>query len=177
MKRFFIVALLTLLCSIQGYSQFEAGLNWKDKNCGTCIWMARALGLPEGDFDKFRKIVHKHGQNIEKAALRSFEDWDKYAKQVYDNRMCRDRKIQRLVTAQQFELYQKYVRENPRRVHDYREWYNDPYFRGTRPTHIVAGYEELYWNHVWVSKDLKDNRNKNGLPPQVLPGSFKTSKK
>ena len=75
--------------------------------------------------------------------------WDRVARRIYDLRMERDRKIQRLLTPAQFNLYVRFVREHPQRIHDYRGWYANPRYPDRRPSHDCRRYEDNYWNYRW----------------------------
>lgn len=63
--------------------------------------------------------------------------------------MERDRKIQRILTPAQFNLYVRFVREHPQRIHDYRGWYANPRYPDRRPSHDCRRYEDNYWNYRW----------------------------
>ena len=94
-------------------------------------------------------LIHKYGQKIEKEARRDYRYWDRAARRIYDLRMERDRKIQRLLTPAQFNLYVRFVREHPQRIHDYRGWYANPRYPDRRPSHDCRRYEDNYWNYRW----------------------------
>ena len=68
-------------------------------------------------------------------ARRDYRYWDRAARRIYDLRMERDRKIQRILTPAQFNLYVRFVREHPQRIHDYRGWYANP--RSTNATAAI----------------------------------------
>ncbi len=86
-------------------------------------------------------------RKIEKEARRDYRYWDRAARRIYDLRMERDRKIQRILTPAQFNLYVRFVREHPQRIHDYRGWYANPRYPDRRPSHDCRRYEDNYWNY------------------------------
>lgn len=126
MKRFSLLCVLAILCSLPAYSQFWISFGWNEPHCQNCLWMEQAMHLPARQAAEYHKIIHKYGQKIEKEARRDYRYWDRAARRIYDLRMERDRKIQRLLTPAQFNLYVRFVREHPQRIHDYRGWYANP---------------------------------------------------
>ena len=58
--------------------------------------MEQAMHLPARQAAEYHKIIHKYGQKIEKEARRDYRYWDRAARRIYDLRMERDRKIQRI---------------------------------------------------------------------------------
>ena len=109
MKRFSLLCVLAILCSLPAYSQFWISFGWNEPHCQNCLWMEQAMHL----------------------------------------RMERDRKIQRILTPAQFNLYVRFVREHPQRIHDYRGWYANPRYPDSRPSHDCRRYEDNYWNYRW----------------------------
>ena len=120
MKRFSLLCVLAILCSLPAYSQFWISFGWNEPHCQNCLWMEQAMHLPARQAAEYHKIIHKYGQKIEKEARRDYRYWDRAARRIYDLRMERDRKIQRLLTPAQFNLYVRFVREHPQRSHYYR---------------------------------------------------------
>ena len=118
MKRFCLLCVLAILCSLPAYSQFWISFGWNEPHCQNCLWMEQAMHLPARQAAEYHKIIHKYGQKIEKEARRDYRYWDRAARRIYDLRMERDRKIQRLLTPAQFNLYVRFVREHPQRIHD-----------------------------------------------------------
>ena len=119
MKRFSLLCVLAILCSLPAYSQFWISFGWNEPHCQNCLWMEQAMHLPARQAAEYHKIIHKYGQKIEKEARRDYRYWDRAARRIYDLRMERDRKIQRLLTPAQFNLYVRFVREHPQRIHDF----------------------------------------------------------
>ena len=113
MKRFSLLCVLAILCSLPAYSQFWISFGWNEPHCQNCLWMEQAMHLPARQAAEYHKIIHKYGQKIEKEARRDYRYWDRAARRIYDLRMERDRKIQRLLTPAQFNLYVRFVREHP----------------------------------------------------------------
>lgn len=140
MKRFSLLCVLAILCSLPAYSQFWISFGWNEPHCQNCLWMEQAMHLPARQAAEYHKIIHKYGQKIEKEARRDYRYWDRAARHIYDLRMERDRKIQRILTPAQFNLYVRFVREHPQRIHDYRGWYANPRYPGSaaRPMTAVA---------------------------------------
>lgn len=149
MKRFSLLCVLAILCSLPAYSQFWISFGWNEPHCQNCLWMEQAMHLPARQAAEYHKIIHKYGQKIEKEARRDYRYWDRAARRIYDLRMERDRKIQRLLTPAQFNLYVRFVREHPQRIHDYRGWYANPRYPDRRPSHDCRRYEDNYWNYRW----------------------------
>lgn len=110
MKRFSLLCVLAILCSLPAYSQFWISFGWNEPHCQNCLWMEQAMHLPARQAAEYHKIIHKYGQKIEKEARRDYRYWDRAARRIYDLRMERDRKIQRLLTPAQFNLYVRFVR-------------------------------------------------------------------
>ena len=150
MKRFSLLCVLAILCSLPAYSQFWISFGWNEPHCQNCLWMEQAMHLPARQAAEYHKIIHKYGQKIEKEARRDYRYWDRAARRIYDLRMERDRKIQRILTPAQFNLYVRFVREHPQRIHDYRGWYANPRYPDRRPSHDCRRYEDNYWNYRWV---------------------------
>ena len=121
MKRISLLCVLAILCSLPAYSQFWISFGWNEPHCQNCLWMEQAMHLPARQAAEYHKIIHKYGQKIEKEARRDYRYWDRAARRIYDLRMERDRKIQRILTPAQFNLYVRIVREHPQRKHDYRD--------------------------------------------------------
>lgn len=139
MKRFSLLCVLAILCSLPAYSQFWISFGWNEPHCQNCLWMEQAMHLPARQAAEYHKIIHKYGQKIEKEARRDYRYWDRAARRIYDLRMERDRKVQRILTPAQFNLYVRFVREHPQRIHDYRGWYANPRYRiAARPMTAVA---------------------------------------
>lgn len=139
MKRFSLLCVLAILCSLPAYSQFWISFGWNEPHCQNCLWMEQAMHLPARQAAEYHKIIHKYGQKIEKEARRDYRYWDRAARRIYDLRMERDRKIQRILTPAQFNLYVRFVRGHPQRIHDYRGWYANPrYPDRARPMTAVA---------------------------------------
>lgn len=110
MKRFSLLCVLAILCSLPAYSQFWISFGWNEPHCQNCLWMEQAMHLPARQAAEYHKIIHKYGQKIEKEARRDYRYWDRAARRIYDLRMERDRKIQRILTPAQFNLYVRFVR-------------------------------------------------------------------
>lgn len=98
MKRFSLLCVLAILCSLPAYSQFWISFGWNEPHCQNCLWMEQAMHLPARQAAEYHKIIHKYGQKIEKEARRDYRYWDRAARRIYDLRMERDRKIQRILT-------------------------------------------------------------------------------
>lgn len=116
MKRFSLLCVLAILCSLPAYSQFWISFGWNEPHCQNCLWMEQAMHLPARQAAEYHKIIHKYGQKIEKEARRDYRYWDRAARRIYDLRMERDRKVQRILTPAQFNLYDRFVREHPQRT-------------------------------------------------------------
>lgn len=159
MKRFSLLCLLAILCSLPAYSQFWIQFGWNEPHCQNCLWMERAMHLPARQAAEYHKIIHRYGQKIEKEARRDYRYWDRAARKIYDLRMERDRRIQRILTPAQFGLYVRFVREHPQRIHDYRGWYANPRYLDRRPSHDCRRYEDNYWNHRWGNSNHQPNNH------------------
>ena len=71
MKRFSLLCVLAILCSLPAYSQFWISFGWNEPHCQNCLWMEQAMHLPARQAAEYHKIIHKYGQKIEKEARRS----------------------------------------------------------------------------------------------------------
>lgn len=158
MKRISLICLLAFVCSLLGYSQFWIGFGWNEPHCQSCLWMAEALRLPSHQAAEYHKIVHKYGRKIEREAQKEYRYWDKAARKIYDLRMERDRKLERLLGPSQFRMYVRFVRERPSRIHDYRGWYKNPHDAYNRPSRVCSHYEDKYWKHAWEHTDSHYDR-------------------
>ncbi|WP_233567240.1 hypothetical protein [Parabacteroides sp. AM58-2XD] len=138
MKRISFICLLILLCSLPGQAQFWISFGWNEPHCQSCLWMEQAMRLNGRQAADYHNIVHKYGQRIEKEARKHYRYWDQSAKKIFNLRMERDRKLQRVLSPSQFRLYVRFVRERPQRIHDYQGWYNNPHYPNYRPL-IFAG--------------------------------------
>ncbi|MDH6533809.1 hypothetical protein M2101_000450 [Parabacteroides sp. PM5-20] len=172
MKRFTLLSLLILLCSLPGYSQFWVEFGWHEPHCRQCLSMIQSLRLSKKQAAEYQKIVHKYGQRIEKETRRDYKHWDKAARKIYDLRMDRDRKIQRLFSPSQFDKYVYLSQERPQRIHDYRGWYENPAYAGRRHSSAWRRYEDRYWTYHWkkpVKKERYERRpaQKKKAPYQI----------
>ena len=150
MKRISFICLLILLCSLPGRAQFWISFGWNEPHCQSCLWMEQAMRLNGRQAADYHNIVHKYGQKIEKEARKHYRYWDQSAKKIFNLRMERDRKLQRVLSPSQFRLYVRFVRERPQRIHDYQGWYNNPNYPDYRPSHVCWRYEDHYWYNEWV---------------------------
>lgn len=149
MKRISFVCLLILLCSLPGQAQFWISFGWNEPHCQSCLWMEQAMHLNGRQAADYHHIIHKYGQKIEKEARKHYRYWDHSAKKIFNLRMERDRKLQRVLSPSQFRLYVRFVRERPQRIHDYQGWYNNPNYPDYRPSHTCWRYEDHYWHCRW----------------------------
>lgn len=94
--------------------------------------MEQAMRLNGRQAADYHNIVHKYGQKIEKEARKHYRYWDQSAKKIFNLRMERDRRLQRVLSPSQFRLYVRFVRERPQRIHDYQGWYNNPHYPNYR---------------------------------------------
>ena len=69
MKRFSLLCVLAILCSLPAYSQFWISFGWNEPHCQNCLWMEQAMHLPARQAAEYHKIIHKYGQKIEKEVL------------------------------------------------------------------------------------------------------------
>ncbi len=152
------MTLLILICSLPAYSQFWVEFRWNDSNCNECIWMKQALRLTPKQAKEYHKIIHKYGKKIEKEARRDYKHWDKASRRIYDYRMDRDYKIQKLLSPNQFSMYVRLTRERPQRIHDYRGWYENPHYAGRRISPDWRNYDNNYWNYRWDNNPQYNNR-------------------
>lgn len=150
MKRIYLLCMLMLLCSLRGQAQFWISFGWNEPHCQSCLWMEQAMRLNGRQAADYHNIVHKYGQKIEKEARKHYRYWDQSAKKIFNLRMERDRKLQRVLSPSQFRLYVRFVRERPQRIHDYQGWYNNPNYPDYRPSHVCWRYEDHYWYNEWV---------------------------
>ena len=149
MKRIYLLCMLMLLCSLPGQAQFWISFGWNEPHCQSCLWMEQAMRLNGRQAADYHNIVHKYGQKIEKEARKHYRYWDQSAKKIFNLRMERDRKLQRVLSPSQFRLYVRFVRERPQRIHDYQGWYNNPNYPDYRPSHVCWRYEDHYWHNQW----------------------------
>ena len=149
MKRFSLMMVLALLCSLPAFSQFWINIEWGAPHCRHCEWMENALRLDPYEAAEYHRIIHKYGQRIEKEARREYRHWDKSARRIYELRLERDRKLQRIFTPGQFSLYVRLMRKYPQRIHDYKGWYANPKHPHLHPSHDCRRYEHDYWSYRW----------------------------
>ena len=133
MKRISFICLLILLCSLPGQAQFWISFGWNEPHCQSCLWMEQAMRLNGRQAADYHNIVHKYGQRIEKEARKHYRYWDQSAKKIFNLRMERDRKLQRVLSPSQFRLYVRFVRERPQRIHDYQEQLDKMHAQGLDP--------------------------------------------
>lgn len=158
MKRISFICLLIIVCSLSAHAQFWIDFGWNEPHCRNCEWMERTLRLQGRQAAKYHETIHKYGQRIEREARRDYRHWDKSARKIYDLRIARDRNIQRLLSPSQFRSYIRFARENPKRIHDYRNWYNNPSYPKYRPSRDCRHYEDTYWTYRWESgKEHRDD--------------------
>lgn len=154
MKRISILCcILILLFNLKGYSQFWIDFGWNEPHCKNCLWMEQAMRLNPRQAASYHSTIHKYGQRIEKEARKPNRYWNTAARRIYDLRMDRDKKIQRILSPSQFRMYVRFVRERPERIHDYRGWYNNPHHPSYRPPQECRHYEDRYWKYRWEGDD------------------------
>lgn len=105
MKRLIWIGFLVLLFSLPAYSQFWIHFEWNAPMCRECRWMEQTLHLSPWAAKEYHKIIHKYGRKIEHEALKDCRYWDHSAQIIYRLRMERDRRLQRILSPRQFELY------------------------------------------------------------------------
>ena len=149
MKRWSILLVMILFCSVYGHAQFWINFGWNEPYCENCHWMERAIRMTSQQATEYHKIIHKYGQKIEREARKHHNYWDKAAEKIYKLRMDRDYKLQQILSPSQFAMYVQYVREMPTRIHDWKDWFNNPHYPNYRPSSICRHYEDHYWNHKW----------------------------
>lgn len=149
MKRVSIILIAILLCTLQGKAQFWISFGWNEPHCQNCLWMEQAMRMNNRQAADYHKIIHRYGQKIEKEARKHYRYWDQSARAIYNLRMERDRKLQRVLSPSQFRLYVRFVRETPARIHDYQGWFNNPHYPNYRPTDVCFRYEDHYWHSQW----------------------------
>lgn len=174
MKRISFICLLILLCSLPGKAQYWNNFGWNESHCKNCLWMEQSMRLNGRQAADYHDIVHRYGQRIEKEARKHYRYWDQSAKKIFNLRMDRDRKLQRVLSPSQFRLYVRFVRERPQRIHDYQGWYNNPHYPSYRPTDICHRYEDHYWHLQWdyVGGRWEDRYDDNhGRPSHSNPPS------
>lgn len=164
MKRLSIISLFILLISLPGYSQRWNEQGWHQNNCSQCYSMAASLQLHPKQARDYEKIIHKYGQRIEKEARKDYRHWDKAARKIYDLRMDRDKKINRLLSPYQFDRYVHLTRERPGRIHELRGWYEPAFHNGHRNYRDFPNlrkYEQSYWSFHW---NTAPNRKHKAAP-------------
>ena len=77
MKRFSLVVLLAIFCSLPAFSQFWIHVEWGAPHCRHCEWMEEALRLPPRQAAEYHRIIHKYGERIEREARKEYRYWDK----------------------------------------------------------------------------------------------------
>lgn len=162
MKRFSLVMLLAILCSLPAFSQFWIHVEWNAPHCRHCEWMEDALHLPLHQAAEYQRIIHKYGERIEREARKEYRHWDKAARKIFELRMERDRQLQRCLTPSQFSLYVRLMREYPQRIHDYKGWYASPKHPHLKPSYDCRRYEHDYWNYRWA--DIRPDNFFHGEP-------------
>ena len=168
MKRFSLVVLLAIFCSLPAFSQFWIHVEWGAPHCRHCEWMEEALCLSPREAAEYHRIIHKYGERIEREARKEYRYWDKAARKIFELRMERDRQLQRCLTPSQFSLYVRLMREYPQRIHDYKGWYANPKHPHLHPSHDCRRYEHDYWNYRWA--DMRPDNFFHGQPIHQHPG-------
>ena len=64
MKRFSLLCVLAILCSLPAYSQFWISFGWNEPHCQNCLWMEQAMHLPARQAAEYHKIIHKYGPAV-----------------------------------------------------------------------------------------------------------------
>lgn len=171
MKKITFITLLLMLLSFQGNAQFWINFGWGEPNCRTCDWMERALRMTPRQARDYNKIVHRYGEKIERETRRPHKYWDDCARHIYDLRIERDRRLQRILSPNQFRSYIRYSRENPTRIHDWRGWYNNPHYPTYRPSRGCHRYEDHYWHSEWEYRNNKwyDHFDSHSWSPNKYP--------
>lgn len=183
--------MMMLVCTMAAYSQFWIEFGWHDSHCRGCDWMIHSLRMTERQARDYQKVVHQYGEKIEREVRRDYKHWNSVYRKIYNWRMDRDHKIERILSPQQFGMYIRYSREDPRLIHDYRGWYDDPRYSGYPIMPDWRRYEDNYWTFRWGgrdyrnyrwnydnrydNRDYRDDRN-NGRyqePPRVAPSPQK----
>lgn len=149
MKKVSFIFILVLLFSMQGHAQFWISFGWNEPHCQNCLWMEQAIRMNNRQAADYHRIIHKYGQKIEKEARKHYRYWDQSARAIFNLRMERDRRLQRVLSPSQFRLYVRLVREAPTRIHDYQGWFNNPTYSHYRPSDICFRYEDHYWHSDW----------------------------
>ncbi len=149
MKRFALISFLVLLFTFPAKSQFWIHFEWNAPVCEQCRWMEEELYLPYSVACEYQHIIHKYGRKIEREARRNCSYWDNSARRIYRLRMERDRRLQRILTPRQFEIYIYHIRHNPRIIHDYVGWFDNPNYPNYRPSRDCFWYEDSYWRGDW----------------------------
>jgi hypothetical protein len=174
MKRIVAILLLLIGFSLNSNAQFWINFGWGEPECGTCSDMINDLGLNSRQAYEYERIVHSYGQRIEKETRRQSIYWDDSARRIYKLRMERDRKLQRILSPDQFYLYLDISRENPTFIHDWIGWYNNPLYPRYTPSNECMMYEDNYWHNRW---EYRNNRWYNYFDAQGwYPGKFPTPK-
>ena len=168
MKRFSLVVLLAIFCSLPAFSQFWIHVEWGAPHCRHCEWMEEALCLSPREAAEYHRIIHKYGERIEREARKEYRYWDKAARKIFELRMERDRQLQRCLTPSQFSLYVRLMREYPQRIHDNKGWYANPKHPHLHPSHDCRRYEHDYWNYRWA--DMRPDNFFHGQPSHQHPG-------
>ncbi len=158
MRRFRLISLMIMVGSIAAYSQIWIAFGWNDTHCRECEWMEHSLRMTGRQAHDYHHIVHQYGQKIEKEARKEYRHWDKAYRKIFDLRMDRDRKLQRVLSPQQFGLYVRLTREEPYRIHDYRGWYENPRYYGYQIRPDWRRYEDRYWSFHWDGRDYRNYR-------------------
>ena len=57
MKRFSLLCVLAILCSLPAYSQFWISFGWNEPHCQNCLWMEQAMHLPARQAAEYHKII------------------------------------------------------------------------------------------------------------------------
>ena len=76
MKRFSLVMLLAIFCSLPAFSQFWIHVEWGAPHCRHCEWMEEAVCLSPREAAEYHRIIHKYGERIERDARKEYRYWD-----------------------------------------------------------------------------------------------------
>ena len=59
MKRFSLMMVLALICSLPAFSQFWINIEWGAPHCRHCEWMENALRLDPYEAAEYHRIIHR----------------------------------------------------------------------------------------------------------------------
>lgn len=143
MKKIIFLVLIFLLPGKQSFSQYH--YQRQPLPCQECEQMARSMHLSGRQAIEYHKIIHRYSTRIQIEIRKSNGNWDRASRRIYDLRIERDRKLQALLQADQFNVFFRLCCEVPSRIHDRRLWIPRSYYANRPPRPHQPWDDGIWW--------------------------------